>query len=508
MYHPAHHARSTPDKPAIVMADSGRSMSYAELDARSNQIAHLFRRLGLKPQAHIALLMENNFHFMQLIWGAQRSGLVFTAIGTQLKRDEVRYIVNNSDAAVVITSPRFSSLLDSVRAEGCDAQRFFVIDGEAAGYENWDAAVAAEPTTPIANEEAGVQMLYSSGTTGQPKGVLPKRAPGLPIDAPSANMMGLGRFFRFDEHAVYLSTAPLYHGAPLTFAIMTGHFGGTVVILEKFEPEKALQAIENKGVTHVQCVPIMFVRLLDLPIETRQRYSTTSLKVAFHSAAPCPVPIKRQMIQWWGAVISEYYASTEGAGFTALDTPQWLAHPGSVGKPFNCTLHILDEEENEAAPGMPGTIYFSGPQATFQYYKEPDKTRGSYNAKGWATVGDIGYVDGEGYLYLTDRKSFMIISGGVNIYPQEVESLLLTHPKIADVAVFGVPNREFGEEVKAVVQPKRWEDAGKLLEAELIGWCRERIANLKVPRSVDFERDLPRLENGKLYKRLLADRYK
>jgi long-chain acyl-CoA synthetase len=349
-------------------------------------------------------------------------------------------------------------------------------------------------------------MLYSSGTTGRPKGIirpLPENSPGenLPL------FSFLIDLWRYREGMIYLSPAPLYHSAPQGAVNLTIRCGGTAVIMEHFDPEQFLALVERHKITHSQLVPTMFSRMLKLPEETRRRYDLSSLEVVIHAAAPCPIPVKREMIDWWGPIILEYYGATEGLGFTACDSAEWLAHPGTVGKVALGELHILDEEMNPSAAGEPGTIWFKT-ATPFEYFHDPNKTREARSDDGsMSTVGEGGYIDADGYLHLTDRRTFMIISGGVNIYPQECENLLITHPKVADAAVFGVPNEDLGEEVKAVVQPMPGVTAGAAFEAELIGYCRERLAHMKCPRTVDFADELPRLPTGKLYKRLLRDRY-
>ncbi|UZW56005.1 acyl-CoA synthetase [Sphingobium sp. JS3065] len=507
MQHPAQHAREMPDKPAYIMAGTGKVVTYGELDRRSTQIARLFRSLGLGAGDHIALLLPNDEHFMQICWGAQRSGLIYTPISTHLKRDEIGYILQNSDAALLVTSAAFAPLICEGEQAGIALPHLFLVDGAAPGFASWPEAIAAQSDQPIADEQAGARMVYTSGTTGQPKGVLSDFTPGTPIGTMPAKLAGMAKIFGIDEQTVLLSPAPLYHSAPLGFVHIVMHLGGTAVILDKFDAEAALRAIETYRVTHSQWVPIMFHRMLALEERVRESYDLSSHRVAIHAAAPCPVELKRRMIAWWGPILAEYYASTESTGFTAIDTPEWLAHPGSVGRAKGSTIHILDDDGEELPSGEVGMVFFEAAKGRFAYYKDPDKTAASYNDQGWASVGDLGYVDEEGYLYLTDRKSFMIISGGVNIYPQEIENLLLGHPKVADVAVIGIPNEEFGEEVKAVVQPRSWEEAGADLALELTVWCRDRLANLKVPRSFDFERELPRQENGKLYKKLIIDHY-
>jgi acyl-CoA synthetase (AMP-forming)/AMP-acid ligase II len=350
-------------------------------------------------------------------------------------------------------------------------------------------------------------MLYSSGTTGRPKGVKP---------APSKAPLGTGEaltklvcgLFGAGPESVYLSPAPLYHSAPLRYCMQFHRIGGTVVVMERFDAEGALAAIERHRVTHSQWVPTMFVRMLKLPEETRRRYDLSSLEVAVHAAAPCPIPVKEQMMEWWGPIIHEYYAGTEGNGFCYASPQDWLAHKGTVGRAVTAELHIVDEDGNELPVGEEGGVYFGGRGVQdFEYHNDPEKTAAGRLPNGWSTLGDIGRVDEDGFLYLTDRKANMIISGGVNIYPQETENVLTMHPKVVDVAVFGVPNPDFGEEVKAVVQPIDPREAGEALERELIAYCRERLADVKCPRSIDFRDELPRHPTGKLYKRLLKDEY-
>jgi long-chain acyl-CoA synthetase len=380
-----------------------------------------------------------------------------------------------------------------------------MMDGAIATYQSWEDAFGSQPTTPIADETEGAAMLYSSGTTGKPKGVK-HRLTGQPFGAPSPIGMLLAALYQASPDMIYLSPAPLYHSAPLQFTMAIHRIGGTVIVMEHFDAEQSLALIEKYRVTHAQMVPTMFIRLLKLPEPIRGKYDHSSLKVVIHAAAPCPIAIKEQMIEWWGPKIYEYYAGTEGNGFCAIDSAQWLQHKGSVGKPLMGKVHIVGDDGVELPTGEAGTIFFEG-GGTFEYHNDPEKTKSSRNDKGWSTLGDIGYLDQEGYLYLTDRKANMIISGGVNIYPQEAENLLATHPKVQDVAVFGVPNEDFGEEVKAVVQPVDIKQAGPALAAELIDFCREHLSAIKCPRTIDFDAELPRHPTGKLYKRLIKDRY-
>jgi long-chain acyl-CoA synthetase len=503
--HPGIHAAKNPEKPAYIFAASGETVTYGDLEARSNQGAQLFRSLGLAVGDHIAIMMENHPAFFTLCWAAQRAGLYYTAISYRLQEEEVAYIVEDCEAKAFITTHAQRDL--AARLAGRLNVHRFMLDGTIEGFESWEDAVAPQPATPIADEKEGADMLYSSGTTGRPKGIKVPLS-GEPLGS-AGGLLGLTQaLYQMDENVRYLSPAPLYHSAPLRYNMAVMRHGGTSVIMERFDPEEALALIEKHQLTHGQFVPTMFVRMLKLPEADRLRYDVSSLKVAIHAAAPCPVPVKQAMMDWWGPVIHEYYAGTEGNGFCAAGPQEWLAHPGTVGRPLLGAVHICDDDGRELPPGETGTIYFSD-GGTFEYHNDPDKTADSQHPsqRGWTTLGDMGYVDEDGFLFLTDRKTFMIISGGVNIYPQEVENLLVTHEKVADVAVFGVPNEEFGEEVKAVVQPISMDLAGPELAEELIAFCRAHLAHLKCPRSVDFEAELPRHPTGKLYKRLLRDRY-
>jgi long-chain acyl-CoA synthetase len=497
-------AAATPNKIAYVMADTGQVVTFGELEATSNQGAQLFRKLGLRAGDHIAIMLENHVRFLQICWAAQRAGLYYTAISWRLQQQEVEYIVNNCEARVFITSSQRRDVAQALKGRIANVEHCYMLDATVDGYESWEAAIAAMPTTPVADQTEGQAMLYSSGTTGYPKGI--KR----PLSGVKFGEMDalpvMTTLYGADQNSIYLSPAPLYHAAPLGFSMACLRNGIEVVVMEHFEAERALRYIEQYRVTHSQWVPTMFVRMLKLPEEVRKKYDVSSLKCAIHAAAPCPIPVKEQMIEWWGPVLYEYYAGTEGNGFVQLNSQEWLAHRGSVGRALNCSVHICDDEGKELPVGEPGTIYFGG-GGQFEYYKDPNKTAQSRHPQGWSTLGDVGYVDEEGYLYLTDRKHFMIISGGVNIYPQETENILITHPKVYDVAVFGVPNEDFGEEVKAVVQPVDMAQAGPELEQELIAFCRQHLSHIKCPRTVDFEEQLPRHPTGKLYKRLLKDRY-
>ncbi len=502
--HPGSHAKTNPDKAAYRMAASGETVTYGRLDEESNRGAHLFRSLGFGPQTHIALFMENHPRFLEVCWAAQRSGLVYTTISSRLTAPEVEYIVRDCGAQALITSKAKGDVAAELAKPLSDLQ-LLMVGGSQAGYRSWEECIAAQPTTPIADETEGMDMLYSSGTTGRPKGVktpFKERTLG----TPDAIHVLLGQMYGLKPESTYLSPAPLYHAAPLRYNMSLLRIGATSIVMESFDAVEALRLIEKYRVTHGQFVPTMFVRMLKLPEEERAKHDVSSLECAIHAAAPCPVPIKQQMIDWWGPVIHEYYAGTEGNGFAAINSTEWLEHPGSVGRALNSTLHIVGEDGQELPVREPGVIYFEG-GGSFEYHNDPEKTAGSRDERGWSTLGDIGYLDEDGYLFLTDRKAHMIISGGVNIYPQEAENVLINHPAVTDVAVIGVPNEDFGEEVKAVVQPSDPQQAGPELERELLDYCREQLAHYKCPRSVDFEEELPRHPTGKLYKRLLKDRY-
>jgi long-chain acyl-CoA synthetase len=507
--HPSVIADKTPDKPAIVMASTGETLTYGQLEARSNQGAQLFRKLGLKPGDGIAIFMENNIDFLPICWAAQRAGLYYTCVSSRLTAGEVEYIAKDCNAKVLFVSHGLAKTGEDVAALLPNV-KCFSVGGAVPGYESWEEAVAAVPTSRIADETAGADMLYSSGTTGRPKGV---RVPlsGLPIDAPSPLGAIVQMLFGLNENSIYLSPAPLYHAAPLRYCMTVQRLGGTVIAMEHFDAEEALKDIEKYKANASQWVPTMFVRMLKLPQSVRDKYDVSSMKSAIHAAAPCPIEAKRKMIEWWGPVIHEYYAGTEGNGFCYVGSADWLTHPGTVGKSLLGPIHICGENGEELPVGEEGTIYFesASPEAMFQYHNDAKKTKDSRHPDhpNWSTLGDVGKLDAEGFLYLTDRKAFMIISGGVNIYPQETENVLIGHPKVADVAVIGVPNEDFGEEVKAVVQPANWADAGPALAEELMAFCRERLSAIKCPRSIDFEPELPRHATGKLYKRLIRDRY-
>lgn len=493
------------DKPAVIMAESGSSMSYSELDAYANRLGRVYQWLGLRSGDHVAYIVENRLECIAIQWAAHYVGLYYTFISTRLTASEAAYIVDDCDAKVLIVSGSTSaSVIEAVQSLPTPPN-IFSLDGRGGVPLLEDELYAFDPA-PIKDTLEGSEMLYSSGTTGKPKGVKPAMT-GLPLGSTSVIAGLLQKGFGVDTDAVYLSTAPHYHAAPMKWGQGITTLGGTVVMMEKFDAEEALKAIETYEVTHSQWVPTMFHRLLALPDDCRQRYDLSSHKVAVHAAAPCPIATKRAMIDWWGPIIFEYYSCTEGIGMTFTDSHAWLERPGTVGRALMGIPHIVDEHGGELPPGKEGLIYFSD-GTPFSYHKDQVKTDEAYNEQRWATVGDIGYLDAEGFLYLTDRKSNMIISGGVNVYPQETENVLITHPKVFDVAVIGVPHPDFGEEVCAVVQLESNVTGDENLVEELQAYCREQLSSIKCPRKIDFRSALPREPNGKLLKRLLVDEYR
>jgi long-chain acyl-CoA synthetase len=506
--YPGDHAKRHPDKPAFVMATTDEMVTFGELEARANRLAHLFRDRGLRRGDHVAIFMENNVRYVETEAAAERTGLYYTCINSYLTAEELSYIVNDSRARVLIVSAAKRDVALAAAPMCPDVELFLMVGGreEDGPYVSYEDTVAAYPATPVEDEQLGVAMLYSSGTTGRPKGVLrpmPEVHPGEPLPV----MAFLQGMWRMREGMVYLSPAPLYHSAPQSSVSASLRLGATAIIMERFDAEQFLSLVERYRVTHTQVVPTMFSRLLKLPQEVRQSYDLSSLETVIHAAAPCPVPVKEQMIEWLGPIVLEYYSATEGPGFTFCDSEEWLAHRGTVGRPVLGEPVILDEDGKECPVGTPGTVWFRGGTPP-EYWRDPEKTAEARDPTGTlSTVGDVGYLDEAGYLYLTDRRTYMIISGGVNIYPQEAENLLVTHPKVADAAVIGVPNDDRGEEVKAVIEPAEGAEPGPELENELIQFCREHLAAYKCPRSVDFDPGLPRLPTGKLYKRVLRDRY-
>jgi long-chain acyl-CoA synthetase len=506
-FRPATYAASAGGRPAVVTG-SGRVVTFAELEERSSRLAQALFAHGLRPGDHVAVLLPNDDRTHEVVFALQRSGLYYTMVNTHLAADEAAYIVVDCGAHTLVTSDALATLAEELVPRTPDIELRLMTGAPSPGHASYDEFVAGSPAAPLADEVEGSPMLYSSGTTGHPKGI---RRPlsGLPFGSDVTLSGMLGGIMGFAPGDVYLSPAPLYHSAPLVWSMTAQRLGGTAVVMEHFDPERCLALIEEHAITHAQFVPTMFVRMLKLPEEVRSAYDLSSLRAVVHAAAPCAPEVKRRMIEWWGPVVHEYYSGTEGLGMTWITSAEALTHPGSVGKAIWGEVHVCGDDGDDLPVGEDGVVYFAGRSgaATFQYNHDPEKTRQTFNDKGWSTLWDVGHLDPEGYLYLTDRKLFMIVSGGVNIYPQEIEDVLVLHPAVADVAVFGVPDPEMGEQVKAVVQPAPGAEPGPDLEAEIIAFCRANLSHYKCPRSVDFSEELPRGENGKLYKKALREAY-
>ena len=505
--YPGKWAAIHPDKPAAIQSLTGEQISFRELDDRSSQLAQLLWQRGLRRGDHIALFIDNDLRYFEVAWAALRSGLYFTTVNRYLTAEEAGYIVNDCEAQALIATARLGNVARDIPGHAPKCHTLLALGGDIPGYEDYDEVVSAQPAEPLAEEPLGSFMLYSSGTTGSPKGI--KHAlldQGVADD--NFHHLFHQEMWEFNEDTVYLSPAPIYHAAPAVLSVSTQALGGTAVVMPSFDPLQALEAIEKYRITHSQWVPTMFTRFLKLPEDDRARFDLSSHRFAIHSAAPCPMEVKQQMLDWWGPVIYEYYSGTEAVGSTHVGPEEWLKYPGTVGKSMGGPIHVCDEDGKELPVGETGIVYFEATR-DFDYHEDENKTKRSRHPEhpNWVALGDVGYVNEEEYLFLTDRSTFMIISGGVNIYPQEIENALVMHPKVADVAVIGVPNAEFGEEVKAVVQPEVGVVADAALEQELIAHTREKLAHYKCPRSVDFRDELPRQPTGKLYKRLLKDEY-
>jgi fatty-acyl-CoA synthase len=506
--YPGTYAASAPNRPAVVMAGSGKTMTYRELDENSARLASALHGLGLGPGDVIALISDNSAEAFEVYWAALRSGLYITFVNWHLAPEEAAYILRDSGARVVIVSAGLHRVAELVVPLVPEVEHWYAFGGEVAGYRSYSELLATAGPR-LTDQPRGSEMLYSSGTTGRPKGIKPRLVPGQVDEAGDPLVALLKGVFKVTEDSVYLSPAPVYHTAPLKWCASVQALGGTVVLMERFDAEEAMAAIERFRVTVTQMVPTMFVRMLQLPEPTRTAYDVSSLRLAVHAAAPCPPDVKDAMISWWGPILTEYYGATEQHGTTVITTSEWQAKRGSVGRAAMGVLHICDEDGKELPVGEIGTIYFERDVAPFEYHNDPEKTAASRHPThdNWCTVGDVGYLDGDNYLFLTDRKGFMIISGGVNIYPQEVENALALHPKILDVAVIGVPDAEMGEQVKAVVQLREGVTPSDEVAAEIITYVRDRIAHYKAPKSVDFVTELPRSATGKLIKRVLIDGY-
>ena len=507
--YPGTYAAEAPDRIAAVMAGTGETLSYGELERRSAQLAHVLHEAGLRPGDVVALLTENNLRAFEVYWAALRSGLYITAVNNRLKPDEVAYIVSDSGATALIVSAEQAATAEAIIDRTPGVKLRLAFGGPVSGHDSYEDTIDAASAEPFADQPLGATMLYSSGTTGRPKGVRPT-LPERQVSEPGDTLAALAEmFFGVTRDSVYLSPGPIYHAAPLRWSGAIQVLGGTVVMMNRFDAARALQAIQDHRVTHAQFVPTMFVRMLQLPQEVRDRYDVSSLRVAIHAAAPCPVEVKQKMIDWWGPVLVEYYAGTEGNGMTAIDSGTWLSKPGTVGRAVSGSVRICADDGTELPAGQAGVVYFANDEIPFAYHNDPDKTRAAQHPAhhAWTTLGDIGYLDEDGFLFLTDRKAFTIISGGVNIYPQETENALALHPAVYDVAVIGLPDPEMGESVAAFVQPAPGAVPGPELEQEIIAFVKSRIAGFKAPRTVRFVDSLPRSEAGKLMKSELKARY-
>jgi long-chain acyl-CoA synthetase len=505
MHRPDDHADQAPDSTAVVVPDTGRRISYRTMVDQSKRLANALRENGLRPGDHVAIFMTNVPEYFEVVWAARRAGYFYTAVNWHLTPGEVRYMLENSESKALIASADLAGVADEAAAGLPRLTLRLLVGGDRPGWDDYAATAARAGTSPVGPEIEGQAMLYSSGTTGRPKGIVHTRIDtGRAFGDVAGDILWVNRY-GLSQSTVTLNVGPLYHAAPLVSAMSTHRHGGTVVLPPRFDAEQALQAIERYRVTYAQFVPTMFIRLLRLPEPVRRRYDVSSLRAVAHSAAPCPVEVKRRMIEWFGPVINEYYSATEAAGHVSIRSEEWLAHPGSVGRVAPGSVAITDESGRELPPGDDGIIWFTRPANRFSYHGDPEKSASMFNDKGWARMGDIGHLDADGYLFITGRSDHTIISGGVNIYPREIEDLLIEHPAVDDVAVIGVPDDEYGESVKAVVTLRDGYAAGAGLERDIIDWTRARLAHYKCPRSVTFVGSLPRSVAGKMMKHRLVE---
>jgi long-chain acyl-CoA synthetase len=487
------------DREAVISPAGTRT--FTELNQNANRLARALRRRGLAAGDAVALLCDNRPEFAEVVCACQRAGLRLTTVNWHLTVGEVAYIVNDCEAKVLFADTARGAVASGAAEQSDAGLRVVAIGGAWAGAETYADLLEAEDGGDLEDPVLGTSMLYTSGTTGRPKGVARPPTTSSILDV---NIGG----YREDGVDRHLCTGPLYHAAPLAFSLAVPlHYGVGIVLMERWDAEDALRLIEDFSITHSHMVPTMFHRLLSIPEETRQRYDVSSLRYILHGAAPCPVVIKQRLIAWLGPIVSEYYAATEGLG-TFVDSATWLAHPGTVGKPFVEDMVMVGDDEGVPLPaGETGLVYLKSVDGTgFEYFHDPKKTADTYRGE-YFTLGDVGHFDEDGYLYLTDRSANLIISGGVNIYPAEVDAVLLEHPAVGDVGTIGVPDGEWGEAVEAVVELQPGLQPSPVLAAELMAFCRERLAHFKCPRTVEFIDELPRQDNGKLYRGILRDRY-
>ncbi|EED34878.1 long-chain-fatty-acid--CoA ligase [Luminiphilus syltensis NOR5-1B] len=497
-------AAETPAKPALILAPSGEVVDYGDLDRRSNQIAQLLRTAGVHTGDHIALLMGNRRELIEIACAAERAGVIFSPIPTHLGEEDIRHILENSGATLFFAALEWVDIAQAAAAGLTGLTQRYLMDGVVDGWDSFEEVIDQMPECAIDDQALGAPLIYTAGTTGRPKAVLPPRV-SKDYDAPHPLEVSVGSAFGFGAETTYLSTAPLYQAAPIHYNLLVLATGGTSVVMERFDAEAALALIETHRVTHSQWVPMMFMQMLKLPAEVSGQFDLGSMQVAIHAGAPCPIAVKEAMIAWWGPIIYEYYSASEGAGFSVIDSEEWMAHKGSVGKPLFGEPKIVSIDGRELPPGQIGKVFFADPQHPFDYHGDREKSLAATNEHGWVTVGDVGYLDEEGFLYLTDRAEFTVTSGGVDVFPAEIENVLITHDKVADVAVFGVPSDEHGESVRVVVEPENWADATDETAFELLEWLRERLSHIQVPSSLVFHDRLPRQEDGKLHKRSMME---